>query len=32
MPQAVSKLESGRFPIDLNDLPALLMKAYIDNL
>ncbi len=32
MPQAVSKLESGRFPIDLNELPSLLMKAYIDNL
>lgn len=32
MPQAFSKLESGRFPIDLSDLPSLLMKAYIDNL
>lgn len=32
MPQAVSKLESGRFPIDLNELPSLLMKAYIVNL
>lgn len=32
MPQAVSKLESGRFSIDLNELPTLLMKAYIDNL
>ncbi len=32
MPQSFSKLESGRFPIDLNELPALLMKAYIDNL
>lgn len=32
MPQSFSKLESGRFPIDLNELPSLLMKAYIDNL
>ena len=32
MPQAFSQLESGRFPIDLNELPSLLMKAYIDNL
>lgn len=32
MPQAFSKLESGHFPIDLNELPSLLMKAYIDNL
>lgn len=32
MPQTVSKLESGRLPIDLNELPSLLMKAYIDNL
>lgn len=32
MPQAFSKLESGRFPIDLNDLPSLLMKAYIGNI
>lgn len=32
MPEAVSKLETGHFPIDLNELPSLLMKAYIDNL
>ncbi|MCS2946989.1 hypothetical protein NXX54_00770 [Bacteroides sp. BFG-638] len=32
MPQAFRQLESGRFPIDLNELPSLLMKAYIDNL
>ncbi|WP_163178219.1 hypothetical protein [Bacteroides sp. 51] len=32
MPQTFSKLESGHFPIDLNMLPSLLMKAYIDNL
>lgn len=32
MPQAFSKLESGHFPIDLNDLPSLLMKAYIGNI
>lgn len=32
MPQAFSRLESGHFPLDLNELPSLLMKAYIDNL
>lgn len=32
VPQAFSKLKSGRFPIDLNEFPSLLMKAYIDNL
>ena len=32
MPQAFKRLESGHFPIDLNELPSLLMKAYIDNL
>jgi hypothetical protein len=32
MPQTFRRLESGRFPIDLNELPSLLMKAYIDNL
>lgn len=32
MPQAFSQLESGHFPIDLNELPPLLTKAYIDNL
>ncbi|NDV57030.1 hypothetical protein D0T85_02730 [Bacteroides sp. 519] len=32
MPQAFRQLESGYFPIDLNELPSLLLKAYIDNL
>lgn len=32
MPQAFSQLKSGHFPIDLNELPPLLIKAYIDNL
>ena len=32
MPQVFKQLESGRFPIDLNELPSLLMKAHIDNL
>jgi hypothetical protein len=32
MPHTFSRLESGHFPIDLNELPSLLMKAYIDNL
>lgn len=32
MPQALSKLEAGHFPIDLNDLPSLLMKAYLGNI
>lgn len=32
MPLAFSKLESGRFPIDLNDLPSLLMKTYLANI
>lgn len=32
MPLAFSKLESGRFPIDLNDLPSLLIKAYLGNI
>ena len=32
MPQALSKLETGHFPIDLNDLPSLLMKAYLGNI
>lgn len=32
IPQAFSQLESGHFPIDLNELPPLLIKAYIDNL
>lgn len=32
MPQAFRQLESGHFPIDLNELPPLLIKAYIDNL
>lgn len=32
LPQVFSRLESGHFPIDINELPSLLMKAYIDNL
>lgn len=32
MPQAFSKFEAGRFPIDLNDLPSLLIKAYLGNI
>ena len=32
MPQVFSRLESGHFPIDLNDLPSLLLKAYLDNI
>ncbi len=32
MPQAFRKLESGHFPMDLNDLPTLLMKTYLGNI
>ncbi len=32
MPQVFKKLESGRFPVDLDELPSLLMKAYLSNL
>lgn len=31
MPQVFTKLESGHFPIDLDELPSLLMKAYLSN-